>query len=133
MKKKSIIPFQHHLVEKARQLRNNTTYSEKLLWKYLRNKQLYGYDFDQQKPIDRYIVDFFCNELMLVIEIDGITHENKFEEDHIRQESLERLGLSFLRFNALDNVNNIKGVKEVIQQWIEKNKTPTPIPSQEGS
>lgn len=133
MKKKRIIPYQPHLVEKARQLRNNTTYSEKLLWKYLRNKQLYGYDFDRQKPIDKYIVDFFCNELMLVIEIGGITHENKLEEDNIRQESLERLGLSILRFNALDVVNNTVGVIEVIEQWIQKNKTPTPFPSQEGS
>lgn len=133
MKKKRIIPYQSHLVEKARQLRNNTIYSEKLLWKYLRNKQLYGYDFDRQKPIDKYIVDFFCNELMLVIEIDGITHENQLEEDNIRQKNLERLGLSFLRFNALDVADNTEGVLEVIRQWIQKNKTPTPFPSQEGS
>ena len=133
MRRKTIIPYRSHLVEKARRLRNNCTYSEKLLWKYLRNKQIYGYDFDRQKPIDKYIVDFFCNELMLVIEIDGITHENKLEEDATRQKSLERLGLFFLRFNALDVVNNIEGVLQIIQYWIQENKTPTPFPSQEGS
>ena len=70
---------------------------------------------------------------MLVIEIDGITQENKLEEDNIRQKNLERLGLSFLRFNAFDVADNTEGVLEVIRQWIQKNKRSTPSPSQEGS
>ncbi|MBN1408137.1 MAG: DUF559 domain-containing protein [Calditrichaceae bacterium] len=69
---------------------------------------------------------------MLVVEIDGVTHENKLEEDATRQKSLERLGLSFLRFNALDVVNNTEGVIEVIGEWILKKKAPTPYPIPRG-
>ena len=106
MKKKEIIPYKNNLVEKARQLRNNATFSEKLLWKHLKGKQMAGFDFDRQKPIDKYIVDFFCNELMLAIEVDGITHNNKMNYDLKRQNDLESFGLKFLRFNALDVVQN---------------------------
>jgi very-short-patch-repair endonuclease len=63
-----------------------------LLWKYLKGKKTPGYDFDRQKPIDNYIVDFFCNELMLAIEIDGCTHNEKSEEDQSRQAKSEPLG-----------------------------------------
>ena len=93
MKKKIIIPYKHNLVEKARQLRNNATFSAKLLWKHLKGKQIAGYDFDCQKPINKYIVDFFCKELMLVIEVDGITHNDKMDYDFKRQNDLERFGL----------------------------------------
>ena len=132
MKKKKIIPYEHHLVEKAKKLRNNSTYSEKLLWKCLRAKQFYGFDFDRQKPIDKYIVDFFCNELMLVIEIDGITHGDKQKYDRYRQKRLEDLDLSVLRYNALEVVNNIQGVLKDIELWVDQNR-PTPNPSQEGN
>jgi very-short-patch-repair endonuclease len=118
MKKKEIIPYKHTLVEKARQLRNNATFSEKLLWKYLKGKQILGYDFDRQKPIDKYIVDFFCNELMLVIEVDGITHDDKVNYDFKRQNDLERYGIKVLRFNALEVVQNIQSVIEAIYCWI---------------
>ncbi len=117
---KMIIPYEHHLVEKARQLRRNSTYSERLLWKYLKTKQMMGYDFDRQKPIDKYIVDFFCNELMLAIEIDGITHNNKKVYDNYRQSKLEELGITVIRFNALDVVNNTDGILESISIWIDE-------------
>ena len=132
MKNKVIIPYKNHLVEKARQLQNNATFSERLLWKHLKRKQIAGYDFDRQKPIDNYIVDFFCNELMLVIEIDGITHNDKMNYDLRRQNDLEKFGLNILRFNALEVVQNTQGVLEEIYCWINENKKPTPSPSQEG-
>ena len=93
MKKKTVIPYKHYLVDRAKDLRKNSPHSEKLLWEYLKGKQLNGYDFDRQKPIDNYIVDFFCNELRLVIEIDGITHENRETEDIQRHSKLVELGL----------------------------------------
>lgn len=133
MKKKTVIPYKHYLVDRAKDLRKNSPYSEKLLWKYLKGKQLNGYDFDRQKPIDNYIVDFFCNELRLVIEIDGITHENRETEDIQKQSKLVELGLFVLRFNALDVVNNTEGVLEEIRFWIIENTLPTPSPSQQGS
>lgn len=56
-----------------------------------------GYDFHRQKPIGDFIVDFFCNELMLAIEIDGLSHINQDKNDRKRQEKLERMGIKFLR------------------------------------
>ena len=106
--------------------------SEVLLWQNLRKKQLLGYDFDRQKPIDNYIVDFFCNELMLVIEIDGVSHEGRNEEDDMRQSKLESLGVRFLRFYDSDVKGNMQGVVTAIEEWIKVNE-PTPNPSQEGN
>ncbi len=75
MKKRKIIPYNPKLKELARQLRNNSTKSEIILWLKLKGKQVYGYDFHRQKPIDNFILDFFCNELTLAIEVDGYSHE----------------------------------------------------------
>lgn len=72
--RRKIIPYNPALKEKARELRNNSTISEIFLWQFLKGKQMLGYDFHRQKPLDEYIVDFFCNELMLAIEIDGESH-----------------------------------------------------------
>ncbi|MDP3298220.1 MAG: endonuclease domain-containing protein [Thermodesulfovibrionia bacterium] len=132
MKRKTILSYDPKLKSLAIELRNNSTLSEVLLWQYLSKKQILGYDFDRQKPIDNYIVDFFCNELMLAIEIDGISHENKNEEDDIRQTRLESLGIRFLRFYDSDVKGNMQGVVTTIEEWIRVNE-PTPNPSQEGN
>lgn len=73
-KRREIIPYNPKLKELARQLRNNSTRSEIILWQHLKGKQMMGYDFHRQKPIDNFILDFFCYELMLGIELDGYTH-----------------------------------------------------------
>lgn len=75
------------------------TFSEVKLWNELKNGQMMGYDFDRQRPIGNYIVDFFCKDLQLAIEVDGITHhdEKAVLKDKIRQEELEAMGISFLR------------------------------------
>src|SRR3990172_4314475 len=133
MKRKVIIPYKPKLKEVARKLRKSGTLSEVLLWTYLKKKKIRGYDFDRQKPLGNYIVDFFCNELMLAIEIDGCSHNEKSEEDRIRQAKLESLGVRFLRFHDSDIKKNIQGVLWVIDDWIRKHKDePTPNPSQEG-
>ena len=110
MKKKTILPYNQKLVERARKLRNNPTFSERILWKHLKRKQIKGYDFDRQKPVDNYIIDFFCNELMLAIEIDGDSHQKKQSYDRHRQEHLENIRISFLRFDGLQVIKNIEGV-----------------------
>ena len=69
--KRKIYPYNPKLKLLARKLRNNSTYAEVLLWNQLKNKKLNGYDFHRQKPIDNYILDFFCYDLMLGIEVDG--------------------------------------------------------------
>ena len=80
-----------------------------------------GYDFGRQKPIDNYIVDFFCLKLKLAIEIDGVTHGDKEKYDEIRQKRLESLGIKFLRFTEADIRGNLWEVLEIIKQWIGKN------------
>jgi len=77
-----------------------------------------GYDFHRQKPIGNYILDFFCDKLMLAIEIDGATHENKYNSDIKRQEALERQGITFLRFQDIDVKRNMEGVVETIRSWV---------------
>ena len=62
--RKNILPYNPALKEKARELRNNSTKTEILLWRFLKGKQLRGYDIHRQKPIDKYIVDFFCTDLI---------------------------------------------------------------------
>ena len=96
--------------------------SEVLLWQRLKNKQMLGCDFHRQKPIEEYIVDFFCSRLKLIIEIDGESHVEKFEEDRKRQARLESLGFYFLRFWDSEVKNNLEGVLLSIKEWIEKNK-----------
>ncbi len=82
-----------------------------------------GYDFHRQKPIQRYIVDFFCHELMLAIEIDGVTHNEKIDYDIQRQKQIELLGIQFLRFTDEDIKGNLAGVLEKIEIWIDDQHT----------
>ena len=88
------------------------TPAEVYLWKRLKRKQVFGYDFDRQRPINEYIVDFYCKSLRLVIEIDGSSHDYKgaYEKNVIRQEKLESLGVSFLRFRDQDVFQDIDNV-----------------------
>ena len=95
-----IIAYNPMLKERARQLRQNMTPGEVKLWQKLKRKQMCGYDFDRQRPIDEFIVDFYCKKLMLVIEIDGSSHDSEEaqQRDAERQARLESLGVKCLRF-----------------------------------
>src|SRR5512143_903044 len=110
--KRQIIPYNPLLKEKARKLRHNMTFSEVKLWNELKNGKMLGYDFDRQRPIGNYIVDFYCKDLTLALEVDGITHlyEDAVLKDKKRQDELEMLGVKFLRFDALLVVNKVEGV-----------------------
>ncbi len=89
-----------------------------MLWKELKGKKLLGFDIHRQKPIGRYVVDFFCPRLLLVIEIDGVSHEGRKEEDKRRQTEIESHGMRFLRFDDLEVRQNVDGVVQTIEQWI---------------
>jgi len=117
-----IIKYNPKLKVIARKLRKNSTKSEIYLWNELKNKKLMGYAFKRQKPIGNYIVDFFAPKLNLIIEIDGITHDFKIESDNIRQDSLQSLSLTVLRFSDSDVKNNLNGVIMSIKEWIDKNQ-----------
>lgn len=127
MKKK--IHYNPKLTELARQLRNNSTLSEILLWGELKSGKMLGLDFHRQKPIDNYIVDFFCYDLLLVIEIDGSSHhDERIIEHEARQDKLESLGMRFLRFDDGDVKNKMGWVLEEIEEWIKKNNSNSNTP-----
>ncbi len=125
--RRNILPYNPHLKELARNLRKNSTLSEVLLWKQLKNRGIRGMDFDRQKPIGDYIVDFFCKELMLAIEIDGESHYGKRETDVRRQKALEELGISFLRFSDKDIKTNLTEVVSAIERWMDEHRNETEI------
>ena len=119
--RKRIIPYEPHLKDLARELRRRSTLAEILLWRQLKGKRMLGYDFDRQKPIDHYILDFFCAKLKLAIEIDGESHWQIGEEDRKRQSRLEELGIRLLRFPDIMVKRDMKNVLNSIQAWIEEN------------
>lgn len=119
MPRNKIIPYNPKLRKYARNLRNNSTLSEILLWKEIKGKAL-GYEFHRQVPIDNYIVDFYCHELSLVIEIDGSSHDYKYEYDKRRQGRLEKLGVIFIRFDDLEIKKDMFNVLLELQYKIEE-------------
>jgi very-short-patch-repair endonuclease len=122
--RRNIIPYDHSLKEKARELRNKSTFTEVMLWQQLKKKQLLGHDFHRQKPIGHYIVDFYCNELNLAIEVDGESHYGNEEYDLKRQTEIEKFGVRFLRFDDLEVRHNLDGVVKLIRDWIVVNASP---------
>lgn len=118
------LPYDPALKHLARALRNRSTLSEVLLWQQLSHGQRAGFDFHRQKPIDHYIVDFFSPRLMLVVEIDGKSHDLKGYADDIRQQRLESLGIRFLRFDDRLVKRDIDAVVRTIDTWIGLNGPP---------
>ena len=114
------IHYNPKLKQFSRELRKNSALSEVLLWNELKGRKMKGYQFMRQKPIDNYIVDFYCSKLKLVIEIDGDSHIGKLEDDRVRQKRLEMLGMSFLRFSDLEVKRNMNGVLTGIESWIDE-------------
>lgn len=119
--KRRIIPYDRNRKAFAGKLRSEMTFSEVKLWQELKRGKMLGYDFDRQRVIGNYIVDFYCKDLQLVIEVDGITHEGDAAmlRDRMRQEELERLGVSFLRFEALLVLQDVEAVLKAVAAWIE--------------
>lgn len=121
MHKNKIILYKPHLKARARELRKNSTLSEILLWEQIKGRAL-RYQFHRQVPMDCYIVDFYCHELMLAIEIDGNSHDNEEAKrnDDKRQKRLEEFGVKFLRFDDWDVKHRIENVVEFIENYLLK-------------
>jgi len=118
-----IIPYEPHLKSLARELRKNSTLSEVLLYIRIKNKAL-GVEFHRQVPMLGFIVDFYCHELMLAIEIDGDSHIGKEMDDIFRQKELENWGIKFIRFEDIEVKKNMETViKEISNTIIEMKKT----------
>jgi very-short-patch-repair endonuclease len=121
------------LTQYARQLRNHPTQSERILWRYLKGDQL-GYDFHRQKPIGFYIADFFCFQLKLVIELDGITHHDLHvqKKDARKTAHIEKMGVTVMRFKDEEVFDDVGQVIEKIKAFIkevEAKDTPPASPS----
>jgi very-short-patch-repair endonuclease len=114
------IVYNPKLTQRAKELRKNATFSERLLWKRLRGRQLLGYQFMRQKPIDNFIVDFYCNKLHLVIEIDGQTHNGKVDYDKEREKRLKVMGLTVIRFDGYYIINHLEDALEYLILEIKK-------------
>ncbi|WP_282630546.1 endonuclease domain-containing protein [Empedobacter sedimenti] len=114
-----IIPYNPKLKEFARALRKNSTLSEVLFWNQIRNKSL-GYQFHRQVPMLNYIVDFYCHELMLVIEIDGNIHDFTYENDSLRQNKIEDYGVLVVRFSNEEILNYLFHVIQSLEIIIKE-------------
>ncbi len=114
--------YNPELKERAKNLRSTMTKSEVVLWKHaLGNRKMLGLTFNRQRPVLNYIVDFMCKELLLVVEIDGITHQfsDVSEKDMDRQAELEEVGFTVIRFSSSDVMNTTKDVVRQIQRQCE--------------
>jgi very-short-patch-repair endonuclease len=122
---------------RARAMRVEPTQAERKLWWHLRHRlPIPGSHFRRQVHLGRYIVDFACHQLRLVLEIDGGQHAERTAQDEQRSHFLESEGYRVLRFRNIDVLNNIEGVLEVIHNEIgalsESGPTPTPTPPHKG-
>ena len=100
----------------AKNLRRNSTDTERLLWKHLRSKQIEGLKFRRQEPIGKYIVDFVCFEKKIIVEADGGQHASELVKDSLRSDWLKNEGFKILQFWNNDILQNTEGVLETIRE-----------------
>ena len=123
------LPYNPALKDKAKALRKAGILHEALLWLELKNKKLDGLDFDRQKIVGNYIVDFYCAEKSTVIEVDGSSHDSKQLENAQRDEYLKSLGLNVIRLLVKDVLQNMEGVVA----FLRNHPALTGTPPEEGN
>jgi len=121
-----------NIVSKAKELRKNMTEHEKILWGHLRKRQLKGMHFRRQHPYGIYILDFYCFQTQLVIELDGLIHMRKRQYDKERTKYLESSGLMVLRFTNEDVDKRLEWVLKEIEHYLDKLRSSHPSPLGEG-
>ncbi len=123
-----MLNYQASLKMPSRELRNTMTESERVLWQRLRSRQVQGVQFYRQKPIGRFIVDFYAPSAKLVIEVDGSQHyeEDGLQRDKERNAYLSAFGLRVLRFNNRQVLMEIDAVMDVIDRAVVKSP-PAPL------
>ncbi len=115
--------YNRNLRRYANSNRNKATKAEACLWKYaLRKRKMRGMVFKRQRPVLQYIADFMCQELKLIIEVDGVTYHSEEQQtkDLIRQRKLEDIGFTVIRFTDEDVLDNMEGVKWAIYKTIDR-------------
>jgi len=113
--------YNKNLKQLARDLRNNPTKAENRMWyDVLSDQRFLGYKFTRQRPIDQYIVDFFCKELLLIIEIDGKSHEydDAIIKDRLRENRLTELGFVLIRFSDWEVMNQMDVVQSLLKEKV---------------
>ncbi|MGK7388757.1 MAG: endonuclease domain-containing protein [Candidatus Cyclobacteriaceae bacterium M2_1C_046] len=121
--KENYYAYNKKLQPYANKLRKSMTKAEACLWKYaLKARMRKGYGFRRQRPVLKYIADFMCKELKLIIEVDGITHTfpEVIQKDKIREQHLIEAGFHILRFDDGDVLNDINRVIQNIDRKIEE-------------
>jgi very-short-patch-repair endonuclease len=123
----------HHIyppiLQRARELRQPLTPAEQRLWAALRDRRLEGYKFRRQHPIDRFIVDFFCHECALAVEVDGNSHVTQAEYDQARTEWLNEHGYTVIRFTNEDVLKRLHAVLEAILEECRRLGAREDVPS----
>lgn len=121
-----MLPFNRKLKPLARNLRKNMTDAEQLIWTKVRRKQISDCQFYRQKNIGNYIVDFYCPKKKLIVEIDGGQHYEDYgiKKDRERDQYLQTLGFTVLRFSDIDVLKNIDGVVDKIYEHLKSPLTP---------
>lgn len=114
--------YNNKLTNLARKNRHAGNLSEALLWYELKRKKL-GVSFTRQKPIGNYIADFYCAEKNMVIEIDGWSHDNKYEYDKKRDDYMKSLGIYVLRISDIDVKQDLSNILMWIKHNIDEIKT----------
>ena len=114
-----IIPYKPYLREYARVLRKNSTLSEIILWKHIKKRGL-GVQFHRQVPMLDYIVDFYCHEIGLAIEVDGKIHDYSYLTDAKRQGRLEEEGVQFIRFSNSEIKHHLFHVLQALQTKVDE-------------
>ena len=119
----------------ARAMRHEMTWAEKALWRELRDRKLAGVKFRRQQPLGPYILDFYCPDLKLAVELDGGQHDFDEERSHdlARTKFLEELGLKVLRFWNSQVRENLPWVLELIRRETRVGGIPSPTPSPQSS
>ena len=132
------MPIPPELLTFARELRKNQTDAENLLWMVVRGRRFDGFKFRRQQPLGGYILDFYCHEALLAIELDGGGHaeDQQIEYDRVRSEVLASAGVDVLRFWNHDVLQNTESVLEVIWSHLHQAVSPSsglrpPSPSRE--
>ncbi len=115
------LPRNPKLKQRARELRKAGVLSEVIFWQAVNRKQFLGLDFDRQKIIGNYIVDFYIKRLGIIVEIDGSSHDNKIEYDEERELFLKGLGLDVIHFTDKQIKTNLDGVVEYLKNYIIEN------------
>jgi very-short-patch-repair endonuclease len=112
------VNYLKELMELSRKNRGNPTESEEKIWLEVLMKRKTGYKFLRQKPVNQFILDFYCSELNLAIEIDGNSHDKKKNYDEARDLFLSQIGIKTMRFNNDEVLNDIDEVKKKIMNFI---------------